>query len=101
MALEPDNPAQRVLAAAKAQAAKTYRITWIGSKIPRGATFNGVAIDWTQNDQVHAGGRVVATYTRVRVGGYHVEGDPHIMDIHTAEGATIITPDGTPAEERT
>lgn len=77
---------QEVLKVARESQSDRYRLTWRGSKIPRGAKVGGLAIAWTQNGTVHVeGGDIVGYYKReTEFGG--AAGDEHVMVISTSFG---------------
>ena len=68
--------------------ARTFLVEWSGSKIPRGAAIDGVAIAWTQNGMVTgAGGVDLGTYERlVEFGG--ASGREHKMLIFASKVGT-------------
>lgn len=68
------------------EGATTFLVEWQGSKIPRGAAIDGIAIAWTQNGMVTgAGGEQLGTYERlVEFGG--PSGREHKMLIFAQRG---------------
>jgi len=61
--------AKTLLTALRAMKKNSFRLTWKGSKIPRGAKINGSRITWTQHGCVYSEsgeGEVMGYYTRTK-----------------------------------
>lgn len=68
---------------------------WKGSKIPRGATINHIAIGWTQHGRIIGeNGEDLGYYSRMQEFD-GPDGDQHAMLITTPESAVVVAPDGT------
>jgi len=74
-----------------------FKMTWEGTKIPRGATINGIEIGWTQHGNVTGvGGEQLGQYERAtEFGG--ATGEQHVMIIST-NYANITPPAGGTVE---
>jgi hypothetical protein len=72
-----------------------FRMEWEGSKIPRGASINGVEIGWTQHGIVTGkNSEQLGYYEReVEFGGD--SGSKHVMVISTNHSAITPPPGGT------
>ena len=72
-----------------------YIMRWKGSKIPRGAIIDGIAIVWTQHGIIIGeNGEALGYYDRMREFGGDNH-DEHAMLITTPEAARVVAPDGT------
>ena len=96
--LESDNPmaglVAKLHAARAAEAGRVYRLTWKGSKVPRGARIGSHEIVWTQHGMVHARNargdvEEIGTYKRVvEFGGANQ--DEQIMEIYLDGNESLL-----------
>ena len=94
MPLEPDSPALPFLTECKQSQQFDYSISWIGSKIPRGASIDGIQIGWTQHGIITGvGGENLGFYDRVFEGGYHTV-PAHVMTIRLDKESVVLDPKG-------
>lgn len=94
MPLEDTNPAVGLLENQKIQSKYAYDMEWLGSKIPRGATIDGVPISWTQNGMITGENGVhLGLYDRMQEGGYNTA-PTHIMRVLTNKPVEVCQPDG-------
>lgn len=88
--------ANLALAAIQDEAPGYFRLTWQGSKVPRGAAVGGALIGWTQNGQVLGkGGEMLGTYERIEEWS-GPERDGHEMRVYA--DSQVFSPDGEPCE---
>jgi hypothetical protein len=96
--IDPMATAQALIGQMMATRENHFLLTWEGSKIPRGATVDGVQIGWTQHGLVTgAGGEQLGEYERItEFGG--ATGNTQVMLIGT-NGKSITPPPGGKVEK--